>query len=283
MSVVPQLRRRIPSAFTASLWLSGIYIYVCGLVLGAVPAIALVTTPLPTRPFELRTRSSARFLSDIPRDDDANSFQLPPPPEDRITLTGDLLSLFVYGFTDHFLCHDVATYFVRQASSGGPAQMLRTASQSAMSLPTPVWLEVDFPHHHAGAVMSPFQVVWQAALSDHLVSQYSPLLQSTGTATVLLATTWLLAGWWHRAFDYQNTLSCRVDQALWVTARTWMSSCALMLTVVSFSRMVCGCDTPFAFFKGDVDYILDSLTVLLSWRFIAASMLGNGGDGPPSP
>lgn len=217
-------------------------------------------TSLPLRKAAL----SPLFLSDVPQDpknDDNDLFltgKLPPPPEDFIVMTGDLMSLFVYSFSDHFVCHDLAS-------------MMPVVNDNDW----PVWLDPtsSFTDH-----------VMHVLVMDQTIATYSPLLQPTGLAACLLASAWLLAGWWHRAFLFRNTLDCDTSHTLQVTAQAWMTTCFIMMMTVGIStslyqQVVLGLHSEVwhLFTKGDVDYIWDSLTVLALWRFIVSSLLGSGG------
>lgn len=222
----------------------------------------------------LPRQPSALFLSDIPQpQQEERRFELPPPPEDHFVLMGDLLSLATYGFSDHFFCNDMAHFMMRGLDS--PQKLY----QAAASVPTsggvltsssewgaPVWLNTDH---------SFYEHVLHVTLQDRLVTTYSPVLEPVGLATCLLATCWLLAGWWHRAFLFPNTVACSTSRALTKTAQTWLTCTVLMLMTVGVSHTV---DTHAVFTRGDVDYILDSLTVLAMWRFLASWLLGTGQD-----
>jgi len=218
-------------------------------------------------------------MSDIPKPDDEEdeddrvqfNFKMPPPPEDQFVMTGDLLSLFVYAFTDHFVCQDLASFANAGVKSEEIAAIASRAgtADSILSSGTPVWLD-----HSSGYRDQVLHVL----LSDHTVTQYSPLLQPTGLAACVLAAAWLGCGWWNRAFSFKNTLDCRADRALVVTARTWLATCAVLLFGVAVTNAALLGDG-LHLTKGDADYILDSLSVLCLWRFIASSMLGSGGGG----
>lgn len=215
---------------------------------------------------QLQHRRTVLRMSDMVPDEETSFWKPPPPPEDRLILTGDLAALFVYGFTDHFLCSDIGNYFIQQADS--PQKLHLAADSTQTTLNTPVWIEPE-------SVVQLTKTM-QLQLSETLVSHYSPVLQPTGMATCLLAGSWLLAGWLHHAFSFQNTLNCRTDRALQVTATAWVTSCGIMLSIVSISHLLCGCDVFYT--RGDVDYIFDSLSVLCMWRFLASSILGNAQD-----
>jgi hypothetical protein len=217
-------------------------------------------------------RPTALFLSDIPSPQETERrFELPPPPEDHLVLTGDLLSLAVYGFTDHFLCNDMALMMMRDLDS--PQKLYEAAASApssggvfpASDWGAPVWLD-------SGSSFSSH--VLQVTLQDRLVASYSPLLEPVGLATCLLATCWLIAGWWHRAFQFPNSVACTTTRALAKTAQTWLTCTVLMLGIVSMSHMLDNNVTT----KGDLDYILGSLTCLSVWRFMISYMLGTGQD-----
>ena len=194
-------------------------------------------------------------------------WKLPPPPEDQFVLIGDLLSLAVYGISDHLVCQIMSHQLVPTSSREIYTDMVANADAA---LHAPVWWDAASPQATA---------VLQATLESHLVTQYSPLLEPMGQATTLLAAAWLLAGWFHRAFLFQNTLDCPTEKALEVTARTWLTTCAILLTLVVASQAVMGMeDWATNFQRGDVDYIVDSLTVLIVWRFMASYLLGGGGS-----
>jgi hypothetical protein len=211
------------------------------------------------------------------------------------------MSLFVYAFSDHFVCHDCAALAVRQAAHAGSAQLHAAAIDNGLASAgnLPVWLDTT---GNAAAVTtvgwadwaSPADAVLQQQLQDHLVVQYSPVLQDTGMAAVLLTASWLLAGYLHEAFATKHTLDCPTDHALLKTAQTWLTACTLLLGVTAATNYMMhgGVDNYMEgagltdglglllqqlFTRGDLDYILDSLSVLVLWRFMMSSMLGSGG------
>jgi len=223
-------------------------------------------------------------------------FTTPPPfPEDQFVMTGDLLSLFVYAFTDHFVCRDLAQYLTAMTSDRQAAVWAigDRAGSSALAGPdvaatatdhvltsVPVWLDSTQIHHR--------DHVLHVLLDDRTITQYSPLLESAGMAACALAGAWLVSGWIHSAFQYKNTLECDTDRALAVTAQTWFTTTLLMLGGVAATNSIFLSSSSAAaanefwwqtFSKGDVDYIFGALSVVCLWRFIASSMLGSGGGG----
>lgn len=211
-------------------------------------------------------------MSDFPdQEKDLIGFGLPPNPEDKVVLTGDLLCLAVYGFFDHFICYDIAHFMMRNLDS--PHKLFEAAASAPSSggvLPAanwgaPVWLEHG--NHYTLHVL-------QVTLQDRLVTSYSPVLEPVGLATCLLSTCWLLSGWWHRAFLFPNTVACTTTRAITITAQTWFTCTLIMLSVVSLTH---GIDNN-SFTKGDLDFIFDSLTVLIAWRFTASYFFGTGPD-----
>lgn len=217
-------------------------------------------------------------MSDVPQDPDNDDptrklfprlprLELPPAPEDQFVLIGDLLSLFVYSFSDHFVCQDLASFFLPGSTTDS------VTLDQALGGHQPVWLDATSSYHSH---------VLHVLLHDATVTHYSPLLQPTGLAACALASCWLLAGWWHRAFLYRNTLSCSTPHTLRVTARAWLTACLLLTAAVGISSYaLTGTSYEYwwqAYTRGDLDYIWDSLTVLCVWRYMASSMLGSGED-----
>lgn len=225
---------------------------------------------------------SALHMSDVPQDDDkkktkkTNSrrynhlsidrwWQPPPAPEDQFIMIGDLLSLTVYGISDHLVCQIMSHQMVPSDAHQLVTDMI---VNERAALHAPVWWEAGSPQ--AGSIL-------QTTLEAHVVTHYSPLLEPMGQATTLLAGAWLLAGWLHRAFLYQNTLDCPTDKALTVTGRTWLTTCLILFGLVITCNACVGMeDWATTFRQGDVDYVVDSLTVLIVWRYIASIMLGGG-------
>ena len=106
---------------------------------------------------------------------------------------------------------------------------------------------------------------------------YSPSLSTAGLASVVMSTCWLFSGWINQAFLFQNTLDCNTARMLWITGKTWIMSCALMVGIALAGDAACDClRTPSlgGLTKADADYIFDSLTVLVTWRFMVSAMLG---------
>ena len=192
----------------------------------------------------------------------------PPPPEDQLVLTGDILALFVYGISDHLIAREVSNIMLNTADS--PEKVMQLAKDSGEEIlnSMPVFVDTN---------QIPSQQLTQALQStlrdnSHLVAHYSPVLQSTGVACCLLAASWLLAGWYHQAFSFRHTLNCQTTTTLRVTLQTWLTTCLMMVSVVALSHILCGCDVFLT--RGDSDYIFDSLTVLVLWRFMINRMLG---------
>lgn len=225
------------------------------------------------------------FMSDIPStrnksgesDDLSPRFKLPPPPEDSMVMMGDLLSIFVYGFSDHLICHDLAMAQSADllASPSGSTSLMSMLQQSQQIPMHPVWL--DPAHPYASKVLT---VLHQSQTVTH----YSPLLQDAGVACCVLASAWLIGGWLQGAFLTRNTLDCSTQRALNVTAKAWMVACVIMLYVVATTSWLNDAilQTPLGwngFTKGDADYILDSLIVIGLWRWLASNLMGSGGHG----
>lgn len=156
--------------------------------------------------------------------------------------------------------------------------------QTAAVFATPVWLDTgDVTSANSPAVL---HVLHDQVASQLVTHYYSPLLESSGMATCVLAGTWLLAGWWNRAFLFRNTLNCPTSQALIVTGQTWIvtATMLLMATMMSSSIMtsndtIDGGGAMMIWTRGDLDFIFGSLSVVALWRFLFSSILGGGGGG----
>lgn len=253
-------------------------------------ALGFTRVPLPhqrqtvigepfTTTVESRNRQSIPRLhmSDVPQSDDddddtevldpstsphrpssQNTFLsvLPPAPEDTFTMTGDLIALTVYGFVDHLICHDVSRLVLHRASTSIP--QLERLLPATYALP--VWSDPTAP--------SSFMVLQTAARDAWIVPYTGPLLY-TGSAVVLLAACWLGVGYLLESFALSNTLHCKGDQALWVTAKTWVLATGLAAAIVW------GTSDDMTLTKGDVVFLTDSLSVVTLWRFLANGMFGS--------
>lgn len=236
-----------------------------------------------------RRKSTKCFLSDIPRDNDTTSstknkaraatnslqkwirsFKPPPKPEDQFVMTGDLLSLCVYGITDHFFCQVVSKLMVANTLEDMTHHLSRAAGgDTNLLVQAPAWMDPNAPYVNQ---------VLENNLNQQLVTTYSPILEPMGQATVLLVACWLLSGWFHEAFSFKNTLNCSTERAILVTGRTWLTACAMLFSIVWASQAACGCDHFYLVTRGDLDFVLDSSTVLVMWRFLISFMLGSGKD-----
>lgn len=202
------------------------------------------------------------FMSDVPSSD-SNDWKnsLPPSPEDQLIMTGDILALFVYSFLDHTL-----NEFAVEETLRGNVQLLDPLNAATQ---TPVWFDALHSTQsleHLMSILSLPQVF------------YSPIISTAGAASVLLTSCWLLSGWLSGAFLFRNTLECQTSDALLITAKTWLSTCCFMVLLAFLSNhYMCGDTDVIAYLtKADADYIFDSLTVLLTWRFLVSYMLGYG-------
>lgn len=209
-------------------------------------------------------RQSPLYMSDVPRhenDDQSNEKQNapnkisdfwkpPPPPEDLFVLTGDILALSVYGLADHIVSQHMTHQMVFDSQKN-----TMELQQMASDWGPPVWLDPTHSFH---------QHVLQVTLSDKLVSHYSPLLEPTGVAVCLLLSSWLLAGWWHEAFAIETTRSA--ERNLFKTGQTWLTCTGLLVGLVAISHLIM--EPVILFTKGDVSFLLDTLTVMAIWRFM---------------
>lgn len=197
--------------------------------------------------------------------------RLPPKPEDFIVLGGDIAVLYTYSFLDHVITSIAISE--TKASVTAPDSLL-----------IPVWSDVashNFGQSFLSAVLTERQIAQigdtaaAAAAIDFQNIHRAPCLDSFGISTVLLVSCWLVSGYFNRAFSYQNTISCDPRHALLVASKTWIFSAAMMVGVAYWSSN-CFCpNTVAGLTPTDTEFIFDTFTVLVMWRFMAAVTLGN--------
>ena len=179
--------------------------------------------------------------------------QLPKAPEDSMALSGDIGALFLYSYFDHFANHAYSKYIV----------LSHEAAVKEYG-PNSVWLD----HNALPAVLEPLH--W----SD--LPCYSTALTHAGICSVLMVTTWLISGYINGAFLFENTVMCDARRSLVVTGRSWVMSCALMIGFAMIYNTVCGCPSShsiaLSLTRTDADFIFDSLSVLVTWRFVINSI-----------
>jgi hypothetical protein len=97
-------------------------------------------------------------------------------------------------------------------------------------------------------------------------------------ASVLLCSAWFVSGYFTGAFRFKNTMECSPSKAIVVTGKTWILSSLIMLAIAWGSDSFIGCvdclHKSVGITKADADYIFDSLSVLLLWRYILSSFFG---------
>mmetsp|Transcript_18526 Transcript_18526/g.25684 ORF Transcript_18526/g.25684 Transcript_18526/m.25684 type:complete len:261 (-) Transcript_18526:311-1093(-) len=213
---------------------------------------------------------SKHFMSEIPRETDDKKFELPPPPEDQLVMTGDVTALFVYSFLDHSL----SEYYSDSLRSATDPQTVQELSKQLdfSTFQSPVW----FDHMHATLPEQKLLIM----MTFESVATYSPVLASAGMASISMTTCWLLSGYIMKAFLFRHTVECSASKALEVTVKTWLLAVAFMVSLALGSDYVWGnCDllhTPSVggLTKADTFFIFDSLTILLTWRFMVSWLLG---------
>lgn len=159
---------------------------------------------------------------------------MPEPPEDLLTLAGDVASLFLYAFTDHYLNQVVLSSILSTSTSAAAAAKALDPSGTTVALAPslPVWLDPAT----AGPHVSDQVLLWD--LQSRVVPQFTPLLETAGGASVALASCWIVAGLlpWNKAFHFCNTLDCSTHRAVFITGKTWLASSALLIGLVCLSH-----------------------------------------------
>jgi hypothetical protein len=217
---------------------------------------------------------------------------LPPPTEDQFIMTGDIFVLFFYAFTSHSINDAIVESVLRKSESVQKAIHSLDPTGEIVSMQNPVWVQTQ----NQVAVDHALAVTAQEAFLNH----WGPLFSTEGSACVALCTCWLLAGWFHRAFLFRNSVHCRTDVALQKTLETWFTTAALMCMLAAgtdaivqhvpfLQTLLCvacreggsmggsGIGSTSSFLlsltKADAMFIVDSLSVLVAWRFMANRIL----------
>mmetsp|Transcript_3003 Transcript_3003/g.4896 ORF Transcript_3003/g.4896 Transcript_3003/m.4896 type:complete len:260 (-) Transcript_3003:255-1034(-) len=209
--------------------------------------------------------SALYMSSSLAKQDD----RLPPPPEDQLTMSGDVAVLFLYSFLDH--CVNEAYVDALQSNDMAAASGLDPLNEFGASGQLPVWY--DGLH---STMLQKDQLLNVLNIPN---VNYAPVLQTAGMASIAMTTCWLLSGWLQGAFLFQNTIECHTTRMLYVTGKTWLLTVTLMVLLALGSDAMLGVMDPSqqslgGLSKADVDYIFDSLTVIVMWRFMVSSMLG---------
>ena len=221
---------------------------------------------VPWRTTDRPTSALSSSSSSLP--DKQSRFELPPPPEDTLTLAGDIMALFLYSFLDH-KAHDELIDIITNDGVSKAVTELDPFNEYSITTQIPVW----------------FDTVHSLTQQDQLLVRlsmehvgYAPILSSIGMASFVLSTAWLLSGSLNRAFSYSNTLNCDTQRMLFVTGKTWLLSTTMVVLVAMLSAQnSCHCVTqtmPTTLTKPDADFIFDSLTVLITWRFTISMLMG---------
>lgn len=261
------------------------------------------------------------YRSDVPSDDNNNNnnpsnlakefkdrfLKLPPPPEDQFIMTGDIAILFLYAFTSHSINDSVVMGLLDDPHMTIPEAVKELDPlHDVVNLQHPVWVDLaSNPNVPFGnpAVDRALEVSARESLMNH----WGPLLSTEGSACVALCTCWLIAGWFHRAFLFDNSTYCYADKVLIKTVETWLTSALLLACFATGTDWLVGhvpalqslfcvtCASNAAGGAGefhaamggswptkvsflsltssDVLFIVDSLTVLIAWRWSAHRIL----------
>lgn len=274
------------------------------------------------------------YRSDIPSDESSTSndnskdnevlnlakefkdrfLKLPPSPEDQFIMTGDIAMLFLYAFTSHSINDSVVKGLLSDPRMTIPEAVSEIDPlHDIVNLQVPVWVDMaSNPNVPFGnpSVDHALEVNAREGLLNH----WGALLSTEGSACVALCTCWLIAGWFHRMFLFDNSTYCGADKVLIKTVETWLTSALLLAALATGTDWLVGhvpalqslfCVTcksaanasggmsefkaamaanqdqtfqlPMISFlsltQSDVLFIVDSLTILMAWRWSAHRLL----------
>lgn len=218
-----------------------------------------------------------------------STITLPPPPEDQLSFAGDIGTIFFYTFIDHTVngmydewLNSPEVLVSKSASAAIESSFAASVDLSTSITQTPM-IGNSFPVWFDLANSAPFgNIPLSSALPIAHHIQYAPALDTTGMASVLLASTWIVCGYFTGAFEFKNTLDCSLNKTVLATAKNWFFTCVVMLAIAygsdSLVGSIDGLHKSIGLTRADEDFILDSLTVLLAWRFTLNSFFGYGSD-----
>jgi len=196
------------------------------------------------------------------------SWKWPGPPEDLLVMSGDLAALFVYCYLDHI----VNRMYVKVETASHLAQ------QESLGL-NALWLD-----HYNHGYIPPTLIPPDLKTLD--LPCYSAMLHEPGVSLAIMTISWFTVGYFTGAFRFENTVLCDSRRALTVTTATWTLACALMIAATIVGDVVlCGCSSSpllsnlsigafSTLTKTDADFLVDSFSVLVTWRFVISYMLG---------
>jgi hypothetical protein len=218
--------------------------------------------------FALQMSSIQKENTELPPQKQNKKFELPPLPEDHIILGGDILALFTYSFLDHVIAAlilaDAKDIYTEPNALTLPVWSDVVSNNFGPSLLTAITAQQEMADIGDAGVI--------AEANQALMLHHAPCLETFGVSAVLLGTCWLISGYFNRAFEYENTVSCHPSHAIVVTGKTWIFSAMMMLGLAVWSNSAfCGCQS---LTRNDMDFIFDSLSVLVTWRFVASLVLG---------
>ena len=143
-----------------------------------------------------------------------------------------------------------------------------------MTMQHPVWVDPEM-----------MDSILSMNAHESLLDHWGPLFSTAGSACVALISCWLLAGWFHRAFLFQNSLDCDTPTALTKTFETWVSTALLMFVLILGTNNLvshvpllqawlglASCHE-YMLTKSDTMFLVDSSTVLIAWRFTANNLV----------
>lgn len=180
------------------------------------------------------------------------NIKLPKSPEDGTVISGDFGAIFLYSYIDHFTNHAYAKYLTEEHNMNLESFGLHA-----------IWLDRTLNHGYLPPTLEP--------LVSGSTPCYSNMLASSGICAVMMVTTWAVSGYFTGAFLFENTIMCDARRALVTTGKTWAIACAMMLGIVVTGNALCGCPMHYGQFtltKTDAEYIFDSMSVLVTWRYV---------------
>ena len=217
-------------------------------------------------------------------------WKLPPFPEDQFIMTGDIFILFIYAFSSHSINDAIVKGLLDDPKVTIPEAVRELDPLHDMvQLQTPVWVDIAASNPNVPFGNPSVDHALEVSARESLLNHWGPLLSTEGSACVALCLCWLVAGWIHRSFQFDATTYCGSDKALTKTVETWITAALLLAWCAAgtdalvghspvLQNVFClschqGDAAAVVLTQSDLLFIVDSLTVLIAWRWSAHQIL----------
>mmetsp|Transcript_10744 Transcript_10744/g.21636 ORF Transcript_10744/g.21636 Transcript_10744/m.21636 type:complete len:215 (+) Transcript_10744:1308-1952(+) len=210
-------------------------------------------------------------------------------------MTGDIFILFLYAFSSHSINDAIVGGLLNDPKMSVPEAVRELDPlHDTVQLQTPVWVDVAASNPNVPFGNPSVDHALEVSARESLLNHWGPLLSTEGSACVALCLCWLLAGWIHRSFHFDATTYCGSDEALVKTVETWITAALLLAWCAAGTEFLVGhspllqnifclscanadananANAAVVLTQSDLLFVVDSLTVLIAWRWSAHQIL----------